>query len=195
MNTEFTTLIQTLVTERGTATLTDARKCKGLLADYTHGEYVKETRLVQMAVEAGVPAMLQNGGGSQGVYNACISKLHDEYFLDKDVAADVVEMIAGVIGVKTLENTTTPNKPKPEIKQTQIAAPTIQQSVGKEELGMGVKILIVIIVVIVSVIGFGAPIVVLGSGGFGFTDILGAIAFYIITLAMDIYCVRYIKNH
>ena len=52
MDSGFINILQKLVDEQGKSALTDAKKCKALLADYTKGEYKKECRLILIAVEA-----------------------------------------------------------------------------------------------------------------------------------------------
>jgi hypothetical protein len=54
MDAAFITIVQKLVSEQGKEALLNAARCKALLADYTRGEYKKESRLLLQALEAGV---------------------------------------------------------------------------------------------------------------------------------------------
>ena len=53
MDQGFINILNKLVREQTSAALTDAKKCKAFLADYTKNEYKKESRLILLAVEAG----------------------------------------------------------------------------------------------------------------------------------------------
>ncbi|WP_461256477.1 formylglycine-generating enzyme family protein [Treponema sp. R80B11-R83G3] len=54
MDPKFTAILQKLVVEHGKETLLNAAKCKEALSDYTCGEYKEESRLLFLALEAGV---------------------------------------------------------------------------------------------------------------------------------------------
>jgi hypothetical protein len=103
MNTEFTAVIQTLVAEQGKEALLNAAKCKALLADYTRGEYKKESRLLLQALEAGVTQALNNTDDITSCKAQAVRKLQDEYFLAENIAADVVDMLALVLAVPKAE--------------------------------------------------------------------------------------------
>ena len=58
MDQGFINILKQLVREQSSAALTDAKKCKAFLADYTKNEYKKESRLILLAVEAGMAKVI-----------------------------------------------------------------------------------------------------------------------------------------
>ncbi|MDR2783646.1 MAG: hypothetical protein LBB48_07410 [Treponema sp.] len=54
MNSQFTVIVQTLITEQGKDARINPVKCKAFLPDYTRNEFTKERRLLLKVVEAGV---------------------------------------------------------------------------------------------------------------------------------------------
>jgi predicted Zn-ribbon and HTH transcriptional regulator len=94
---EFTTLVQQLIVEQGKEALFNAAKCKALLADYTRGEYKKESRLLLQAIETGVAEAVSNTNDIASCKAQAVQKLQDEYFLAENIAADVVDMLASVL--------------------------------------------------------------------------------------------------
>jgi hypothetical protein len=103
MDTAFITIVQNLVSEQGKEALFNAAKCKSFLADYTRGEYKKETRLLAQAVEAGVSEAITNTRELEICKKQQVRHLQDEYFLTETIAAEVVDMLALVLRTNTAD--------------------------------------------------------------------------------------------
>ena len=137
MDSNFINILQKLVDEQGKSALTDARKCKSLLADYTKNEYRKECRLILLAVEAGMAKVIDGADDLAACKKAFIRDLEEEG-LNSTVAADIVNALALVLrGDKTV--TLSPSlEVKPSTQQTAAPvaahAPQKGQSEKAEEL-------------------------------------------------------------
>jgi tetratricopeptide (TPR) repeat protein len=97
MKAEFTALIQQLIAEQGREALLDAAKCRAMLADYSKGEYKKESRLLLQAIEAGISEALSKADDIASCKAQAVRKLEDEYYLAENIAQDVVEMLTSVL--------------------------------------------------------------------------------------------------
>ena len=97
----FIDVLQKLVDEQGNGALTDARKCKAFINDYTRGEYKKESRFIVQAVEAGVPKAIEGANDLATCKKAQTRKLEEEFGLSPTVAADIVDTLALVLRGKT----------------------------------------------------------------------------------------------
>ena len=117
MDSNFINILQKLVDEQEKSALTDARKCKAFLADYTKGEYKKECRLILIAVEAGMAKVIAGADELEPCKKAFIRDLEEEG-LKSTVAADIVNALALVLrGDKTVtqsaQQTAAPAAPAP----------------------------------------------------------------------------------
>jgi hypothetical protein len=102
MDNGFIDILKKLVKEQGRAALTDAKKCKAFLADYTKNEYKKECRLILIAVEAGMSKVIDGADELEPCKKAFIKDLEEEG-LNSTVAADIVNALALVLrGDKTV---------------------------------------------------------------------------------------------
>jgi tetratricopeptide (TPR) repeat protein len=109
MDSGFIDILKQLVKEQGNAALTDAKKCKALLADYTKGEHKKESRLLLQAVEAGMAKVIDGADELEPCKKAFTRDLEEEG-LNSTVAADIVNALALVLrGDRTV--TVPPPKP------------------------------------------------------------------------------------
>ena len=97
MKQEFIDILQKLIAEQGKETLLDASKCKALLADYTRGEYKKESRLLLQALDAGVQKKIDTTKELATCKKKQIRLLHEDYGLDEKLAADIVDTLALVL--------------------------------------------------------------------------------------------------
>jgi uncharacterized membrane protein YhaH (DUF805 family) len=97
MDAQFIAIIQTLVAEQGREALLDAARCKAFLADYTRGEYKKESRLLLQAVETDIPKAITETDDIASCKTQVVQKLQDEYFLAGNIASDVVDMLVSVL--------------------------------------------------------------------------------------------------
>ena len=96
MDSGFIDILKKLVKEQGNAALTDAKKCKALLADYTKNEYRKECRLIMIAVDAGMAKVIDGAEELAACKKAFIRDLEEEG-LNSTVAADIVNALALVL--------------------------------------------------------------------------------------------------
>jgi len=104
MNSEFTTILKKLVTEQGKEVLFNPAKCKAFLADYTLGEFKKESRLLIQTIEAGVPKAIDISDNFSQCKQQQIRVLHEEYFIAEDIADDIINTLGFILN-KTGENT------------------------------------------------------------------------------------------
>jgi len=113
MNTVFIDILQKLTAEQGKEVLLNASKCKAFLADYTHGEYKKESRLLLQAIEAGVSKAIDTTEELEICKKQQTRELVEEHFLAQEAAADVVETFALVLRgkqeIRTQQNTVCKN--------------------------------------------------------------------------------------
>jgi hypothetical protein len=97
MDKDFIDILKMLVAERGKVVLTDAKKCKALLADYTKNEYKKDSRLLVQAVEAGVAKKIDKADNLIACKKTQIKELKEEYHIDQEAAENVVSVLALVL--------------------------------------------------------------------------------------------------
>jgi hypothetical protein len=97
MNTEFIDILKKLIAEQGKEALLNPAKCKAFLADYTHGEYKKESRLLLQSLDAGVQKAIDTTEELEICKKQQTRVLQEEYFLAAETAADVVETLALVL--------------------------------------------------------------------------------------------------
>ena len=110
----FVDILQKLIAEQGKEALLGS-KCKGLLADYTHGEYKKESRLLLQALDAGVQKAIDATEELAICKQQQVRVLREDYFLAEEVAVDVVDTLALVLRgdtSRTQVETTQPGTPK-----------------------------------------------------------------------------------
>jgi len=93
----FIDIIKKLVDEHGNGVLTDAKKCKALLSDYTESEYKKESRLLLQVLDAGAANAIDVAEDIGVCRKQQIKLLRKEYFLVKDIVKDVVDMLVLVL--------------------------------------------------------------------------------------------------
>ena len=97
MDSMFVDILNKIIAEQGREALLNHAKCKAFLADYTHGEYKKESRLLLQALEAGVQKAI-DATGELGVCKQQQARvLREEHFLSAEAAADVVDALALVL--------------------------------------------------------------------------------------------------
>ena len=97
MDKAFITILQNLITEQGKEALLNSSKCKAFLADYTRGEYEKESRLLLQALDAGAAKALNAADDIALCRKQQIRVLHEEYFMTEEAAADVLDTLALVL--------------------------------------------------------------------------------------------------
>jgi predicted Zn-ribbon and HTH transcriptional regulator len=97
MNTTFIEILKKLINEQGKEALFNPAKCKAFLADYTKGEFKKESRLLLQALEAGVQKEIDATVELEICKKQQVRVLQEEYFLTAEIAADVVDTLALVL--------------------------------------------------------------------------------------------------
>jgi hypothetical protein len=105
MNPEFIAILKKLVTEQGKEVLFNPTKCKAFLADYTHGEFKKESRLLIQTVEAGVPKAIDTSDEISQCKKQQIRVLHEDFFITEEIAKDIIDTLV-LIFTKVEEQTT-----------------------------------------------------------------------------------------
>ena len=96
MDSKFVDILKNLMVEQGKEALLGS-KCKGLLADYTRGEYKKESRLLLQALDAGVQKAIDATEELAICKQQQVRVLREDYFLAEEVAVDVVDTLALVL--------------------------------------------------------------------------------------------------
>jgi tetratricopeptide (TPR) repeat protein len=97
MDSMFIDILKELIEKQGRESLLSHAKCKPLLADFTHNEYKKESRLLLTALEAGVSKAINTTEELDICIKQQVRMLHEEYFIDSETAADVVDMLVLVL--------------------------------------------------------------------------------------------------
>jgi len=97
MKSEFTAILQKLVTEQSKEVLLNAVKCKAFLADYTRGEYKKESRILLQAIEAGVSKQIYSTVELEICKKQQVRELNEEYGLTEEIAIDIVDTLALIL--------------------------------------------------------------------------------------------------
>jgi len=111
MNPEFIAILKKLVTEQGKEVLFNSTKCKAFLADYTHGEFKKESRLLIQTVEAGVPKAIDTSDEISQCKQQQIRVLREEFFIVEEIATDVIDTLYLLLrGEKVKTKIKVPNK-------------------------------------------------------------------------------------
>ena len=124
----FIDILTKLVKEQGAAALTDAKKCKAFLADYTGNEYRKERRLILQAAEAGIAKVIAGAQDITACKKAQVRELEEEYSLSTAAALGIVDALALVLrgdtSPTTLGAATKPASPPP-IAPLAVPAPVV----------------------------------------------------------------------
>ena len=97
MEQEFIDILQKLIAEQGKETLMNASKCKAFLADYTKNEYKKESRLLLLALEAGVQRVIDASQELEICKKQQVRVLREERFVVEEAAEDIVDTLALVL--------------------------------------------------------------------------------------------------
>jgi tetratricopeptide (TPR) repeat protein len=97
MNPEFVVILQKLIAEQGVEPLLNTARCKAFLADYTRGEYKKESRFLLQALDAGVQKAIDKAENITICKKQQIRLLNEDYGLDEKIAADVVNTLVLVL--------------------------------------------------------------------------------------------------
>jgi len=105
MNSSFIVILQKLLSEQGKDIFLNSTKYKALLADYTQGDYKKESRLLLQAVEAGVSKAVDAADDLTICKKQQIRLLREDHFLDEDIAGDLIDTLILILkGKNKLES-------------------------------------------------------------------------------------------
>ena len=152
MNPEFIAILKKLVTEQGKEVLFNPTKCKAFLADYTHGEFKNESRLLIQIIEAGVPKAIDVSDNLSQCKQLKIKVLQEEFFLAKKIAEDVIDTLVIILRktdeqtILLLQNKTTSSN---EIN-TQIPSTTVTE---EHQAPFGPFIVFLVIAVFAIILG------------------------------------------
>lgn len=97
MDKAFVSILQKLVSEQSRDALLNPARAKSFLADYTQGEYKKESRLLVQALDAGVQKAIDAAEDIALCKKQQVRVLREDYFLVDEVATDVVDTLALVL--------------------------------------------------------------------------------------------------
>ncbi|MCL2185359.1 MAG: GYF domain-containing protein [Treponema sp.] len=113
----FIGILQTVLKDHGKAVFLDASKCKALLADYTKGEYKKESRIFLQALDAKVQKAVEKTQEIDICRKQQVRVLCEDYGMAEDIAVDMVDTLIFVIKgvpIKKRETISIENQSKKE---------------------------------------------------------------------------------
>jgi len=120
----FIDILKTIIKEQGKEALIDFAKCKSFLADYTKGEFKKESRFLLQALEAKVAKAVNTSQEIDICRKQQIRLLNEDYAMIEETAADIVDTLIHVLkGVPFPKRETASqendfkNKPNKEVKK------------------------------------------------------------------------------
>jgi len=125
MDKGFVNILQKLISEQGKEALLNPAKCKAFLADYTKGEYKKESRLLLQALEAGVHKAIDTTEELEICKKQQARVLQNEYFLAAEIASDVIDTLALILRGETPK--TLPQTPQIKTQPQPILKPSFPQ--------------------------------------------------------------------
>jgi len=152
MNPEFITILKKLVTEQGKEILFNSAKCKAFLADYTHGDFKKESRLLIQTIEVGVPKAIDVSDNLSQCKQHQIKVLREEFFIAEEVAEDVINTLVHILN-KSLEQTTVSLQNK-STSSKEINKQIPSNIEKEEEKGRFLVVWLVIIGIIIITVSF-----------------------------------------
>jgi hypothetical protein len=97
MDSGFIDILKQMVKEQGKTALTDHKRGRAFLNDYTGSEYKKEKRLILLAVEEGLAKAIDETDDLEPCKKACIRDLNEDYSLDTKSAEDIINTLALVL--------------------------------------------------------------------------------------------------
>jgi hypothetical protein len=97
MEQEFIDKLKQLVNEQGSTELTDAKKCKAFLADYTKNEYKKESSFIIWAVELNIAKAIKETDDFASCRKAKINELMKIKKLSQEESTAIVDTLALVL--------------------------------------------------------------------------------------------------
>jgi|GEM_PF-2559951 len=107
MDQGFIDILKIIIKEHGIEAIVDAGKCKAFLADYTKGEFKKESRLLQQALDAKVQKAIHKAQDNdiESCRKVQIRILHEEHNMVETRAKTVVDLLVYVLkGIEKEKN-------------------------------------------------------------------------------------------
>jgi len=133
MDQAFINILQKLVADHGKAALTDAKRGRAFISDYTGNEYKKEKRLFLLAVEAGMAKAIDEADDLEACKKTYIRELDDDYALDTDVAEDIINILALILrGDKT--KTISPLAAKAAAEREAAEKAAVKKAIAEREI-------------------------------------------------------------
>jgi len=103
MNPEFVAILQKLIAEQGKDTLFNTAKCKALLADYTRGEYKKESDLLKDILDAGAIKYINMAENLAECKQTIVKRLEDDYNDSPLKSGEMLDMLILVLRDEKVE--------------------------------------------------------------------------------------------
>ncbi|MCL2187056.1 MAG: DUF4339 domain-containing protein, partial [Treponema sp.] len=132
MEQDFIETLKTIIKEHGKEVIIDSAKCKSFLADYTKGEFKKESRFLLQAIDAKLPRLIDKEQDIEICFKKSVRIIVDDYGMGEGIAVDLVDTLIHVLkGVPFPKRETASqenelkNKPNKEA-QTEAAVPKEQ---------------------------------------------------------------------
>jgi len=124
MDQGFIDILKTIIKEQGKEALIDSIKCKSFLADYTKGEFKKESRFLLQALEAKLPKLIDKEQDIEICFKKSVRIIVEDYGMGEGIAVDLVDTLIHVLkGVPFPKRETasqeneSKNKPNKEAKK------------------------------------------------------------------------------
>jgi len=131
MDKDFIDILQKLIAEQGKEALLDESKCKALLADYTKGEFKKESRFLLQVLKIGVQREINTTKELAICKKQQVRLLLEEYFIVLELAIDVVDTLALVLRGDTTK--TEIKSVDTKTKQTSVITGTHETSIKNKK--------------------------------------------------------------
>ncbi|MCL2186341.1 MAG: hypothetical protein FWB86_10905 [Treponema sp.] len=93
----FIDILKTMIKEHGKESILETSKCKAFLADYTKGEYKKESRFLLHALDAKVQKAIDKSQEIDICRKQQVRLLNEDYGIMEDIAQDVFDTLAFVL--------------------------------------------------------------------------------------------------
>jgi formylglycine-generating enzyme required for sulfatase activity len=131
MDTQFKDLVKQAVQEHGMKILEDSRGCKSALADYAHGEYGGEIRLLTTVLEAGFYQEFASNKNHDTdlVRSKFLRRLYTHYSLDETKATEMVDFLLGTMGIVVVK--------KPVLVQQSVSSAAMNVSTSSAAIHTG----------------------------------------------------------
>jgi len=132
MDQGFIDILKTIIKEQGKEAVIDSAKCKSFLADYTKGEFKKESRFLLQALEAKLPKLIDKEQDIEICFKKSVRIIVEDYGMGEGIAVDLVDTLIHVLkGVPFPKRETAFQKNESKNKQNK--EPQKEAAVPKEQ--------------------------------------------------------------